>query len=68
MSKCVRSDEPMVNQVQMKSQDQMAKLIKEEISDMEPFIIHLTFGPASAGLTFDLSGSTFGFIRGKLGR
>jgi hypothetical protein len=44
MSKCARSDEPMVNQVQMKSKDQMAKLIKEEISDMEPFVIHLTFG------------------------
>jgi predicted RNase H-related nuclease YkuK (DUF458 family) len=68
MSKCARSDEPMVNQVQMKSQDQMTKLIKEEISDMEPFVIHLTFGPASAGLTFELFGSTFEYIRGKLER
>jgi hypothetical protein len=44
MSKLARSDEPMVNQVQMKSKGQMTHFIKEESFDIEPFVIHMAFG------------------------
>jgi hypothetical protein len=62
MSKLARSDEPKVNQVQIKCKAQMTKLEKERVLTLSCFCIHLAFAclreaaTAKAGiLTFELS-------------